>query len=160
MAGNEQLDRLAELRALAEAVPVRGPWRWWGRVKRHPGPPTDINLVGRCPDSGIGGFHMAVGFRRCGMQGAQPTFNRDGIMVRADQVPVYEVTYRDDIVALDDPTARWLVAVDPDTVLMLLDEIDMLRESPRDARADVERTHGGRRRRTFGAWLLDVVPWR
>lgn len=118
---------LDELRALAEAVPVRGPWRWWGRVKRRQGPPTAINLVGYRPDSGIGGIHLAVGFRRCGMQGAQPTFNQDGLMVPADEVPVHEVDYRDDIVALDDPTARWIAAADPDTVLALIDELEELR---------------------------------
>lgn len=144
---------LDELRALAEAVPVRGPWRWWGRVKRRDSTPTAIDLVGHCPDSGIGGWHFALGFARCGMQGAQPTFNRDGLMVRADTVPVYEKDYRDDIVALDDPTARWIAAADPDTVLMLLDEIDTLRAVIRGMSEEAENL-------ARDGWVVPPAPRR
>lgn len=117
-------DQRRAMRAKAFDVPVRGPWRWWGHVKRQRGETTGVYLAGRRDD--FPGPHMALGFVRSGMQGAQPTFNTDGVMVPADKFAVWEVDYRSDIVAIDHPVAEWLAACDPDTVIGLLDQIDEL----------------------------------
>jgi hypothetical protein len=112
------------LRALAADVNVRGPWRWSGHVKRQRGETTGVYLAGRRDD--FPGPHMVVGFTRCGMQGAQPTFNVGGVMVPATDLAVFEVDYRPDIVALNHPAAGWIAACDPDTIVGLLDRIDEL----------------------------------
>lgn len=117
-------DERALLRAVAADVGVRGPWRWCGHVKRQRGETTGVYLAGRRDDTP--GPHAVMGFARAGMQGAQPTFDTDGVMVPADQLAWFEVDYRPDIVGLDHPVAGWIAACDPDTIVGLLDQVDEL----------------------------------
>jgi len=109
---------LAELRRLAEAA-TPGPWAWSGSVKYgmylahwRPG-------WGQC---------TVMDFVRHGMSGAQPRFadERSHMGHKAVDIAVREVPYRDDVVALDHPDARWLAAASPDVVLALLDRIEAL----------------------------------
>jgi hypothetical protein len=81
-------------------------------------------------------------FMRMGMQQAQPMFQQyepgdqqgpdpffwGGHMVSADEIAVQEVPYRGDIVALDNPDARYIARMDATTTLDLLDYIKELEE--------------------------------
>lgn len=119
-----------DLRALAEAIPAsyRGPWRWHGYTSG----PISLATVRM-------GLKWVMRFRRLGTQDAQPMFpegfedwhddpttHRCGHMVPASERTVQEVSYREDVVDIDSPFARWLAAATPAAVLALLDERDRL----------------------------------
>lgn len=68
------MDKLTEIKeALVAATP--GPWFWHGYLKH-----SDIDLV-----SEASGHPTVMGFRRWGMQGAAPSFNKGGAMERIDE---------------------------------------------------------------------------
>jgi hypothetical protein len=98
---------LDELRALSEAA-TKGPWRWHGQVGRY----IDLTTVGD-------GLLTVMSTKRLGMQGAEPVFYRrepdapwgwNGNAEPASSVAVREVPYRRDIVDIDNPNARLIVA--------------------------------------------------
>lgn len=125
-----------DLRALAEAVPAsyRGPWRWHGYTSG----PISLATVRN-------GIKWVMRFKRLGMNDAQPMFpeswpgeegwlddpqsHRCGRMTPASERTVQEVSYREDVVDIDSPFARWLAAATPQAVLELLDERDRLRDA-------------------------------
>jgi hypothetical protein len=87
-----------------------GPWGWFGSAKRG------IYLA-----TVKGGRRFVMGFKRQGMNGAEPTFQVDRRMVPASTIAVYEVcrdatsaddprVYRDDIVGLRSADATLIVA--------------------------------------------------
>lgn len=92
--------------------PTPGPWKWFGNAK--------MNLVYLATVSG--GRRFAMRFQRWGMDGAQPAFPRNGIMVPATEFLKFEVgnpavtgldqakadpsLYRLDILGIDHPDAR------------------------------------------------------
>ena len=119
-------EQLAQLRALAEGA-TPGPWGWFGH-RRGP-----MYLATKHH-----GRRFVMEFIRQGMQGAQPMFQvyddpehpSWGRMVEASKMAVLEVApldYRDDIVDIDNPDARWIAAADPTTILALIDELETLR---------------------------------
>jgi hypothetical protein len=124
------------LRQLAETA-TPGPWRWGGSI-------TDPKLW-----TVYGGHVFVMGFERCGMQGAQPTFqvyhnqphDGTGIMELASKLAVREVPYRDDIVDIANQDARWIAAADPTTILALLSDKARLtaRVAELEAALSVER---------------------
>ena len=98
------IERLRELEA--EATP--GPWRWSGQVGQY----IDLVTVGR-------GVLTVMTSKRLGMRGAEPVFFRrepdalwgwNGRAEPASSVAVREVPYRDDVVDIDNPNARLIVA--------------------------------------------------
>jgi hypothetical protein len=106
-----------ELRRLAEAA-TPGPWFWGGHRK------WGMRLSWMRPGWGQ---TSVMDFVRQGMRGAQPRFADDQVMMRkAEDLAVLEVPYREDIVAIDHPDARWIAAASPDVVLALLARIDEL----------------------------------
>lgn len=126
-------DRVEYLRSLLPHV-TPGPWRWWGQNDNHSGP--TLVTIGR-------GISTVMGFARLGMQSAQPTwFHRTGDelhppdgrswlgghYVAARDVAVQEVDYRNDIVDMDNPDARWLAAASPDVVEWLFNRIAELEQ--------------------------------
>lgn len=106
---------MTTLRELAEAA-SSGPWHWWGSRKRG-------MYLGRW---GEWGKTTVMDFVRQGMSGAQPRFGTEHQMVKAEHLAVQEVPYRDDVVDIDHPDARFIAAADPTTILGLLDERDRL----------------------------------
>lgn len=117
---------MKDLRALAEAMPEQFRdcgWNWWGYVKGPTYLATDHH-----------GRLYIMGFRRQGMNGAQPTFahwpdgEESSRIVDGQDLAVREVPYRDDITGFDNPFARWIAAASPQAVLALYDEIDRLKE--------------------------------
>lgn len=116
------------LREMAEAA-TPGPWRWSGYVKG----PIHLATAGR-------GIATVMGFARRGMNDAQPiffdrqpsdleTFYISGQYRKACEIAIREVPYRDNIVDIDNPDARWIAAVSPDVVLGLLDRIAELEKA-------------------------------
>lgn len=115
--------------ALEGATP--GDWRWGGYTHL-------IDLR-----SNASGTPYVMGFKRHGMQGAQPTFPvktggepdhpwHNGVMTNAADLVVKEVHYREDIVAIDNPNAR-LIAAAPTLLREALAEIRRLRGEQVDA---------------------------
>jgi len=126
MSGDEQ-DRLAEIEARAAAA-TDGPWRWCGNV----------DYAGRVElMSFISGRPVVMGFKRAGMQGAEPYFfDRDpddehrgwgGKFRAARDIAVREVDYRGDIVALDNADAEFIAQSRAD-IDWLLAEVNRLRD--------------------------------
>lgn len=99
-------------RLLAEATP--GPWHWSGNERSGPYLATwGSEGLGRC---------VVMAFKRLGMQSAQPVFVTGGLI--QERCPtVREVPYRDDIIDIDHPDARAIVALRND-VPALLDLLD------------------------------------
>lgn len=110
-----------ELRELAEAA-MPGKWHWSGYKNRKggSGPYIATWIPGQ-------GRTIVMDSARLGMSSAQPRFNVDNNMVQAVELAVREVPYRDDVVDVDSPTARYMVAACPSVILALLDELDALR---------------------------------
>lgn len=122
---------LAELREVAEAA-TPGPWVWHGQRK------LEYMLA-----TARWGKRFIMGFTRMGMSGAQPMFQeytdrtppddpfywRGNGMRTATEIAVLQVPYREDIVALDNPDARYIARIDPTTVLALLDRITEIEET-------------------------------
>lgn len=109
------LDAL-ELKAKAA---TKGPRGWFGNLSHK-----HIYLATR-----NNGRQYIMGFRRWGMQGAQPLFRKQFtsvtgkpavIMTDASELAVKEADYRDDIARIDNPDAEFIAACDPDTVLELI----------------------------------------
>lgn len=106
-----------------------GPWEWRGNV--------DVNRVW------LGGWVKGIGgtsvmdFVRWGMQGAQPRFIDENLMMdRASEMPVFEVAptatsradrrvYRGDLIGIRHPDAMAIAAA-PADVAALLAEVDRL----------------------------------
>lgn len=115
---DDQLDRLEAIAAEA----TDGQWQWDGH--RDTGMHISTALSGR---------PTVMVFVRQGLQGAQPAFYRrdrsdphrgwSGLQVRAKDIAVLEVPYREDVVALDNPDARHIVAACPDVVMALIAEV-------------------------------------
>lgn len=109
---------MQRLREVAERA-TPGPWRWWGQTR---GP---MSLVSKMPGMGT---PFVMGFKRLGMQEAQPTFATErniserkcGLMTPASELAVREASYRDDIRAIDNPDAEFIAMFDPDVALKLL----------------------------------------
>ena len=111
-------EQLAELRQLAEAA-TPGPWHWAGDLR------FGMYLAHWRPGWGQ---CTVMDFVRHGMRGAQPRFADENSHMahKAVDIAIREVSYRDDIVALDHPDARWIAAASPEVVLALLARIDEL----------------------------------
>ncbi|ABS03250.1 hypothetical protein [Kineococcus radiotolerans] len=123
-----------KLRQLATALidqNLAGRWRWAGNSKHG-----NYSL---CTDGN--GQQFLMRFTRKGMNTAQPTFRVSHLgwfgMEQASDIPIYEVcrdatsqhdsrVYRHDVVGFRSPVADYLAAVDAETVISLLDQIDHL----------------------------------
>jgi len=115
-------DRMTEIRAMHAAV-TPGPWHWSGYKDRRglPGPYLATWIPGR-------GRTTVMDTARLGMQGAQPRFNVANRIVDGVDLAVREVPYRDDIVDIDHPDARFIAAA-PQMVADLLAFIDNYEET-------------------------------
>lgn len=100
---------VAKLREMVGEATVL-PWRWHGQI----GPSHSIGL--RTVGNGV---LYVMGAKRMGMQGAEFTFwsrkpdehwGWNGDMQTASEAAVREVPYRGDIVDIDNPNARLIVA--------------------------------------------------
>lgn len=100
------------LRALAEAARP-GPWAWYGNTRM-----TDVYLA-----TVRGGRNYVMDFVRWGMRGAQPRFNVGGIMRTTKELAAGECF------AIDHPDAAFIAAMDPTTILALLDEVERLNDA-------------------------------
>lgn len=108
----------------------RGPWRWFGSTY------SDGQFYLATDHSGR---KFVMGFRRCGAQGAQPTFQVDGRMVPAKELVKYDVgdgtarghtaakvdqsVYRYDFSEIDHPVARLFTAA-PDLHAVAADALE------------------------------------
>jgi len=116
-------EQLAQLEALAAAA-TPGPWGWFGHRDHGMYLATVHN-----------GRVYVMDFIRQGMQGAQPQFqvrkNAEhpdwGTMTPASELAVAPQDYRDDIVAIDNPDARFIAAA-RGAVTDLLAEVRRLRD--------------------------------
>lgn len=121
---------------------IPGPWRWAGYI----GGSIEIRTA-------HSGQLVVMGAQRAGMQGAQPTFQVIdpehaegppskwwGLMHRADELAKREVAYRDDIVSIENPEARLIVAA-PE----IRDAVDRLLEALGAAEARAERAEEAER---------------
>ena len=115
-----------DLRALAEAA-TPGPWEWYGDTRNKS---VYLSTKDR-------GRMFVMRFVRWGMRDAQPMFTGPDGMVPASDRAIYEVApdatdpndprlYRHDFAGLRHPDARYIAAIDPTTLLALLDERDAL----------------------------------
>jgi hypothetical protein len=129
----ERLDRIRGLaRTLTADLGLDGRWRWIGRADGHT---PNLSLATR-----EHGQMYVLQFERAGMTSGQPVFPvRPGDstwsrMAKAAEIPVFEVcrdattrddprVYRTDVVSFRSPAAEWLAEMDPETVLVLLDEL-------------------------------------
>jgi len=102
---------LAPIRQRHQAA-TPGPWYWRGHRR---GPIWLAPNTMRLP--------TVMGFRRLGLWDAQPTFVVDGAFTPASELAVREVPYRDDIIDIDHPDARFLASA-------WADERDLLRGRP------------------------------
>jgi hypothetical protein len=108
-------ERLAEIRARHVAA-TAGPYRWSGYVTNH-----TISL-----DSAATGNEV-LGFRRWGMQNAQPVFCADGLLCAAAEVLAPDpAPGRGRITRVDHPDAE-AIAHSWQDVEELLAEVDRLR---------------------------------
>lgn len=127
---------LERLREFAEAA-TPGPWSWFGNVDVR-----QIYLATRDR-----GRLFIMGFKRWGMQRAQPEFRNDSecVMYPASELAIKEVDYRGDIADINNPDARFIAAADPTTVLALLDRIEELEDAlhQKGHIVDIERTRFG-----------------
>lgn len=116
-----------ELRSLAEKASP-GPWHWSGYKSRSMGhgPYIATWIPGQ-------GRTTVMDFCRLGMGSGQPRFNTDLRMVEAVELAVREVPYRDDVIDVDHPDARFMVAANPRVILGLLDELRSLRAACADS---------------------------
>lgn len=132
------ITNLGRLRAIADAahqaVPARPGTRWhWS----GDGSAQTIRLsawvvgYGRC---------TVMDFDRWGMAGAEPRFSTDRVMRDARDMLVFEVgestvrgirearldpsVYRYDVTGIDHPIATHVAAMDPETVLALIDRVE------------------------------------
>lgn len=134
------MSAIEEIRARAAAA-TPGPWGWYGNTKIH-----TVTLATR-----YWGRHFVMGFRRWGMQGAQPEFwNRsqpwripegarsDTQYAKAADAAIFEVepnvvdpadprVYRHDLVGFRSPDATFIEHSRED-IDTLLAEVDRLRE--------------------------------
>jgi hypothetical protein len=147
---------LDELRELAHAA-TAGPWRWAGdEAYGH------VRLAS-CIRMGP----SVMEFRRRGMGGAEPVFWRRtdpehpwwGEYAPARDVALFEVSYRNDVVAIDNPDARWLAAADPTTVLRLLDELAALRPGKSNDQRSLAEQLGDLHELATKAGLYDAADW-
>jgi len=123
MLTEEQLKRVAEIRALRRQVP-RGPWGWFGNIRLN-----EVFLG--TPDRGR---LYLMRFKRWGMGSAQPEFqvtegdpeltDWKGRMVLAKDL-VNPRNYDQDFIGIDHPMARFIVEAGTFTD-ELLDMIDQL----------------------------------
>lgn len=130
-------DLRASLRDTAERA-TPGPWMWMGQRKSYYVLATQW-----------WGRRFVMQFCRLGMRSAQPMFQTyrkregddpyhwDGIMDKAVDLAVQEVAYRDDIVDIANPDARYIARMDPTTVLALLNRIDELESDVHSLRSDL-----------------------
>ncbi len=115
---------LDTLRHLAAEAAEHAPGRWfWSGVSTGSGT-IHLAHIGT-PDQGVMQWTV-MGFQRKGLHGAQPAFNDwDRHRTRpAAEMLIHEVPYRNDIVGIDHPVARWLAAADPTTVRDLIDDLN------------------------------------
>jgi hypothetical protein len=115
-------ERWAEIEASTEGHRT-GPWRWFGD--------TSINKINLATIDRGRTFVMT--FRRWGMRGAAPEFQKNQNMVRADSLCTFERTYRRDIDRIEHPDAH-LIAAAPE----LLAEVRRLRKDQTDWRRGVD----------------------
>ena len=87
---------------------TEGPWYWRGHQR---GPIYLTPHTMRLP--------VVMGFRRLGMQSAQPEFVLDGLFKPASELAVREVPYRDDIIDIDHPDARFIARARTDIPALL-----------------------------------------
>ena len=141
----QELD-LKELRKVAEAA-TPGPWHWSGNTKNNQlYLATWIKGAGRC---------QVMDFVRWGMHSAAPRFLDDEslMMQSAKDLVVYEVArnqglpdetpsndprvYRQDIVDVRHPNARFLAAANPEVILALLTQLEQAQLTVERAKAVV-----------------------
>ena len=132
---------LTQLRALLAKAQPR-PWFWNVNLKSR-----TMSLEGR----GRGGMRETVmAFTRWGMAGAQPQFNRDGLLVRASDetaaVPGRE-HHRDWFRTLTHPDAQLIVAA-VNALPALLDVVEA---------AGKLTSHYKRYEYKPGVWLIDMI---
>lgn len=118
-------DRLDEIRE-RWAKATKGPWGWFGNTSCH-----DIYLA-----TLDRGRVFVMGFRRWGLQRAQPVFRVQqgdaGVLAPSAEMVVYERTYRKDFHDIDNPDAR-AISASPEDVAWLLAEVDRLRRTLHEA---------------------------
>lgn len=109
-------DRLKEIKDRLDAVPS-GPWSWMGHRKSSMYLGNWQSGLGKC---------TVMDFVRKGMHDAQPRFPIDMLMHKADELAVQEVEYRDDIVDIDHPVAKFLAssAEDVDWLIRRVEELE------------------------------------
>ena len=118
--------RLAEIRAREEAA-TEGPWTWGGNVDSQN---LRLQTWNHRPDGQSCGVVQIMDFVRQGMQGAQPRFMEDLMMVKASDRAIYEVAptaasrkdprvYRGDIVGIKHPDAEFIAASRTDLPALL-----------------------------------------
>jgi hypothetical protein len=135
---------LDRLRKVAEAA-TPGPWRWGGWLKG----PMYLCTVDR-------GRRFVMQFDRLGMRDAQPVFQQYDVdgkslgMVQARELAVRERDYRDDIIDIDNPDARFMAAADPTVVLALLDVAEAAEAHYHHVTDEWERVNAG---------PLEPEPW-
>lgn len=101
-----------------------GPWEWYGSTDHYP----RFHLA-----TVYGGRRFVMGFKRAGMQGAEPVFQVNNRMVPASELVLFDVdpsvkgvtagraaesVYRQDFSVIDHPDAR-LIAAAPDILAAL-----------------------------------------
>lgn len=110
-------ETLAHIRAQADAA-TEGPWAWGGNVDSQN---LRLQTWNHRPDGQSCGVVQIMDFVRQGMQGAQPRFMEDLMMVTASDRAIYEVAptatsrkdprvYRGDIVGIKHPDAEFIAA--------------------------------------------------
>lgn len=127
----------SKLRALAEAA-FPGPWGWFGSTYGN------IYLAAR-----HSGRRCVMTFCRLGMGDAQPMFQVDQRMVKAQDLAIFEVcpeaasaddprVYRRDLISFRSPDATYIAAADPSTILALIEDGERLRAALADLLAEVD----------------------
>jgi hypothetical protein len=114
-------DRAARLAAIKERADqaTPGPWRWRGYTSSQAVYLQAVNVFLR---------PLVMGFRRWGMQSAQPEFNDDGIMQRPRYTVPLGQEHNDYLIGgIDHPDARFIEHSRAD-VDFLLSEVERLGE--------------------------------
>jgi hypothetical protein len=104
-----------------------GPWMWHGQY--------ETKSLTLCTKKG--GMQYVMGFKRWGMQGAQPEFNGFGRLTGAADLPVFQVApdatsiddprvYRGTLVGIRHPDAEFIAhsRQDVDDLLAYIDELE------------------------------------